>query len=153
MRKQELKKFLLWLRNGTSIGITWFLLLLLGMSCAARQTTVSTVFLAKAMLLIFGGVFLFCAAFTKLFFVRQSFFRRLSLFVLILGAYQTAGFYWLGIFSTGGSALQWGAYLLILFASYLCGLMIYRLYAARKGKLYTQALLAYQRKREKENEK
>lgn len=146
-RKQELKKFLIWFRNGTSFAVTWFLILLLAASCMLNVQALSAALLAKMVALSAGGAFLFCASFTKLFFTHWHFMKRLRFFFLVLSAYQTVGFYWIGLFGESGSALQWGIYGVMVLGFYLGCVVIYQIYAVKKGKAYTRALSEYQKKR------
>ena len=148
LRKQELKKFLIWMRNGTSFVVTWLLILLLAAGYTLGAVEITIAFLTKMVVLAAGGVFLFCASFTRLFLPRLSFLKRLSLFIISLCVYQAAGFYWLGLFGGRGTLLEWGAYALIILLFYLCCVAIYRLRYSKEGKAYTQALNEYQKKRE-----
>ena len=146
-RKQELKKCMIWMRNGISIGITWALVLLIAAGHTLGATEISIGVLAKMMLLISGGVFVFCLCFTKLLFIRRSFLRRLCFFAAFISVYQIAGFYWIGFFTNAGSVLQWTVYAGILLLSFLCCVLIYRAYCRRKGEVYTQMLNEYRKQR------
>ena len=146
-RKHELKKFLIWMRNGTCFAVTWLLILLL-IGCYGFGTNyLSVSALAKIVLLSAGGVFLFSACFTKLFFVRWSFLTRISVFMVSLGIYQILAFYLIGLIGDGGTFAQWGIYGGILLVSYLGCLLIYFACYSKKSKIYTQALHEYQKKR------
>lgn len=147
LRKQELTRFLVWMRNGISFGVTWFLILLLAASYALNLSEITTAVLSRMVILVVGGVFLFCVSFTKLFFVRWSFLKRISFFMALLCIYQVAGFYWIGFFKNIGTVAQWGIYAGIVLVLYLCCVLIYHAYYSKKSKIYTQALNEYQKKR------
>lgn len=146
-RKQELTKFLIWMRNGISFVVTWFLILLLAGSHMLNIPTITVSGLTKLVILVAGGVFLFCLSFTKLFLLRWSFLARLSFFIGAISVYQIAAFYWLGLFVDSGTVLQWVIYAGIILTSYLCSVLIYCVCYKKDGKAYTQALNAYQKKR------
>lgn len=147
LRKQELTRFLVWMRNGISFGVTWFLILLLTASYVRNVSVITTAVLSKMVILVAGGVFLFGVSFTKLFLVRWSFLKRLSFFMASLSIYQAAGLYWIGIFDAAGTLMQWGIYTGIVLFSYFGCLLIYRAYYSKKGEIYTKALNEYQQKR------
>lgn len=147
LRKQELKKFLIWMRNGTSFAVTWFLILLLAGSYGLNISQIAVATLTKMVVLIAGGVILFCICFTKLILVRWSFIKRLSFFILLLSVYQVVGFYWIGFFANSGSVLQWVIYMVIIIVLYFCCLLIYYARNRKKGKAYAQALSEYQKRR------
>ena len=147
LRKQELKKFLIWMRNGISFAVTWFLILLLVGSYGLNIPQIAVTTLIKMVVLTAGGVFLFCICFTKLILVYWSFIKRLSFFVVLLSVYQVVGFYWIGFFVNGGSVLQWVIYAAIVIVLYFCCLLIYYARYRKEGKMYTQALSEYQKRR------
>ena len=78
LRKQELKKFLIWMRNGISFAVTWFLILLLAGSYGLNIPQIAVTTLTKMVVLTAGGTLLFCICFTKLILVRWSFIKRLN---------------------------------------------------------------------------
>lgn len=151
MNRKDLMQFLIWMRNGTAYCTAWFLLLivLVGFACGAE--TISLTALAKMLLLVSGGVFIFCVCFTSLFIKRWQFTARLTGFILSLGAYESLGFYWTGFFSGKGSELQWYIFTAIIIILYLLCIGIYQLYSRKQGTLYTEALRRYQEKRSEEN--
>lgn len=148
LTKSELKRFLIWMRNGTSFAVTWFLILLLAASCGLGVTAIPVALLVKMVVLVVGGAFLFCVSFTKLLLARWNFFARIGFFIALLSVYQIAGFYWVGFFQDSGTALQWGIYGGIILTCYLLCLLIYRLCCRKEREAYTQALREYQKKRE-----
>ena len=147
LRKQELKKFLIWMRNGTSFAVTWFLVLQLAGSYGLNIPQIAVATLTKMVVLTAGGVLLFCICFTKLILVRWSFIKRFSFFVVLLSVYQIVGFYWIGFFANSGSVLQWVIYAAIIIVLYFCSLLIYYTRYRKEGKVYTQALSEYQKRR------
>ena len=147
LRKQELKKFLIWMRNGISFAVTWFLILLLVGSYGLNIPQIAVTTLIKMVVLTAGGALLFCICFTKLILVRWSFIKRLSFFVVLLSAYQVVGFYWIGFFANSGSVLQWVIYAAIIIVLYFCCLLICYACYRKEGKAYTQALSEYQKRR------
>lgn len=147
LRKQELKKFLIWMRNGTSFAVTWFLILLLAGSYGLNISQIAVATLTKMVVLTAGGVILFCICFTKLILVRWSFIKRLSFFILLLSVYQVVGFCWIGFFTNSGSVLQWVIYMVIIIVLYFCCLLIYYARYRKEGKAYAQALREYQKRR------
>ena len=146
-RKQELKKFLIWMRNGISFAVTWFLILLLAGSHMLNIPVITVSGLTKLVILVAGGVFLFCLSFTKFFFLRWSFLKRISFFMALLCIYQVMGLYWVGFFKGTGTVVQWGIYAGIVLILYSCCVLIYHAYYSKKSKIYTQALNEYQKKR------
>lgn len=152
LRKQELKKFLIWMRNGISFAVTWFLILLLAESYMLNASEITVSVLSKMVLWVTGGVFLFCVCFTKLILVRWSFIKRFSFFVVSLSAYQIVGFYWIGFFANSGSVLQWVIYVAIIIVLYFCSLLIYYARYRKESKAYTQALSEYQKRRREHHE-
>ena len=147
LRKQELKKFLIWMRNGTSFAVTWFLILLLAGSYGLNISQIAVATLTKMVVLTTGGVFLFSICFTKLVLVRWSFIKRLSFFVVLLSIYQAVGFCWTGFFVNSGSALQWVVYAATIIVLYFICLLIYYTSYKKESKVYTHALSEYQKRR------
>ena len=147
LRKQEMKKFIIWMRNGISFAVTWFLILLLAGSYGLNIPQIAVATLTKMVVLIVGGVLLFCICFTKLILVRWHFIKRFSFFIVLLSVYQIVGFYWIGFFVDSGSNLQWIIYAAIVIVLYFCSLLIYYARYSKEGKAYTRALGEYQKKR------
>lgn len=147
LTKPELKRFLIWMRNGTCFAVTWFLILLLAGAHGLGVPAIPVTLLVKMVVLVAGGVLLFCISFTKLFLVRWNFFARIGFFIALFSVYQTAGFYWIGFFQDKGTALQWGIYGGIILACYLLCLLTYRLCCRKEREAYTRALREYQNKR------
>ncbi len=150
MRKKDLIQFFVWMRNGTAFCISWFLLLLVIAHSLSHTESISTLALAKMMLLSAGGVLLFCIFFTRLFLRRWQFLPRLTCCILSVGIYECAGLYWLGVFRGSGGIIPWVIFASILFLLYLLCIGIYQIYSRKKGRLYTQALQKYQQSRREE---
>ena len=147
LTKPELKRFLIWMRNGTCFAVTWFLILLLAGTHGLGVPAIPVALLVKMVVLVAGGVLLFCVSFTKLLLVRWSFFARIGFFIGLFSVYQAVGFYWIGFFQDSGTALRWGIYGGIMLACYLLCLLIYHLFYRKEREVYTQALREYQKKR------
>lgn len=151
MRKRDLMIFLKWTKNGSAFCTAWFLILLLVYSSVFKIEVVSTERLVNMVLWVIGGVLIFNAFFTRLFFRRWSFLRRLTCFMAAIGIYESIFFYRLGFF--GGSAVQLPIFIGIVFILYLICIAIYRRYSKKRGEIYTEALQKYQLKRsEKDGE-
>lgn len=150
--KKDIIGFLVWLRNGTAFCTTWFLVLMLAFSYAFNRGTISVDSLTKMLLFVFGGVFIFCLCFTRLFIRRWSFIKRLNCFVLSFGLYECAAFYLSGIFAGKGTIFQWLIFIGIVSVSYFICIAIYQRYSKKQGELYTQALKNYQQQRGKMDE-
>ncbi len=150
-RKKDLTQFLVWFRNGSSICITWFLILILIRNIFYNIEEVSTESLIKLMILVAGGVFIFCGVFTPLFIRKCSFAARLTIFMALISVYECVGFYWMGIFVNKGSIIQWLIFAAIIILLYGVSMVIYQIYSNRKGELYTEALYQYQERRSMEN--
>lgn len=149
---ENLKQFLVWLRNGTAFCTTWFLVLLIVYSHMFNQPLISIDFLTKMLFLIVGAVLLFSICFTRVLIKKLSFTKRLTGFMLSISVYECALFYGFGYFTGKGSLIQWIGFIGIVFGLYLCCMAIYRSYRQKKGEIYTQALQNYQRERMRKNE-
>lgn len=152
-RKKDLIQFFVWMRNGTSFCIAWFLILMLLFCATYRKESISTEVLGKLVLLCIGGVLLFSLCFTKLVMQKGSFVLRLSCFMLLFSIYECFGFYTLGMFNGNGTAWQWIAFVVIVLGLYGICIGIYQSYSKKKGALYTQQLRNYQQRRREENGK
>lgn len=150
--KNELKKFFIWLRNGTCFVVTWFLILELIVRWIYGVETLSVVGLTKTMIWSVGGVLLFCAAFTRLIFRKIGFTARFTLFMTIMTIYEMLFFIHMEIFNDASLFYLWIPFLVIVMVLYFICLAIYANYRKRKSDVYTQALQKYQQERKQENE-
>lgn len=151
--KEELQKFLVWMRNGTAFCTTWFLILMLAFSSIFHVTAISTNILIRMVLLSLGGVFLFNVFFTGLFIQRWSFIKRLTGFMIVISFYECLCFYSLDFFRSRGTIVEWIIFAGIVLALYFCCIAIYQQYSRKQGEIYTKSLQAYQQKRRMENGK
>lgn len=147
MKKKDIVKFLVWLRNGFAFCTTWFLILMIARGYLLHVETISVNSLAKMLLLVLGGVFVFNVFFTELFIKKWSFTSRLTGFMLSVSIYESMGFYWIGLFAGKGTILQWLVFIGILCGLYFYCIGIYQQYSKKQGELYTQALQKYQEQR------
>ena len=85
LRKQELKKFLIWMRNGISFAVTWFLILLLAGSYGLNIPQIAVATLTKMVVLTAGGALLFCICFTN-----HKFLSKLDLILIYLLLLQSS---------------------------------------------------------------
>ncbi len=151
-RKKDIIHFGVQMRNGLAFCTTWFLILVLIICYTFNQQTISVNSLAKMLILIFGGVFIFNLLFTRILIKKWSFTRRLTIFMLSISVYECAGFYWLGFFRGKGTFVQWILFVGIVCGLYFCCVVIYRNYSKKQGEIYTQALKKYQQERNIEEE-
>lgn len=146
MSREKIKKFLVWMRNGISISFTWLALLLLILSIALGLETISVTVLARMLVFVTGGVFLFTLLFSDVVIRKLGFVGRLTSFMLIFSVYEGCCFYLFGLFHGEGSFLQWLIFAGIIAILYFLCIGIFRIYSRRKGVEYTQALQRYQQK-------
>ncbi len=146
-KKKDVIQFLTWMRNGTAFAVTWMLILVLLYCQMFRYQTIPANDLTKMLLLMVGGVFIFCLFFARLFFKKWSFIKRLTCFMILIALYECAGFYWVGIFTEKGTIAQWLIFFGIVFGLYGCCIAIYQRYSKKQGAIYTQALQKYQQQR------
>ncbi len=152
-QREEIVRFLVWMRNGSAFCISWFLILWLFYNGTHGITWISTEALGKLVVLAIGGVFLFSALFTRVFIKKWSFLSRLTCFMVVISLGECAAFYWLGFFVRTGTGLEWLAFVGIVLVLYLVCILIYQQYSRRKGVLYTEALEKYKEKRSMEHGK
>lgn len=152
-QKKEMVQFFIWLRNGSAFCVTWLLILLLLYSHLYQIESVPVSGLTKMVFWVIGAVFLFCVFFTRFLVKNWRFVTRLTGFMLLFGAYESAGFYWMGIFRTVGSVAQWLIFAGIIVVLYFLCIGIYQHFSKKQGVAYTQALQQYQVKRSVENGK
>lgn len=146
-RKRDMMHFLEQMRNGTAFCTTWFLILVLVYSYIFKRQIILVNSLAKMLLLIVGGVFIFNLFFTQVLIKRWSFTRRLTCLMVSISVYECAGFYWLGFFRGRGTIIQWCIFVGIVCGLYLCSVAIYYLHSKKQEEIYTQALIKYQQQR------
>lgn len=142
--KRDIGQFFVWLRNGISFCVTWFLLLLLMRNQILDIDSLSTDSLLKMLLFVTGGVLIFSLIFTKVIIKKWRFVTRLTWFMILISIYECIGFYWLGLFEDKGTVIQWLIFAGIVLASYFISIGIYSQYSKKRGELYTQALQNYQ---------
>lgn len=145
--KNDIVRFLVWMRNGISFGTTWFLLILLAYNYMFDIQTISTMNLLKMFLWVCGGVFIFCTFFSSLFIKKWGFLSRLTGFMVTICLYECVGFYSIGIFAGKGSIVGWIIFVGIVLVLYLICIFIYKQYSKKQGEIYTQALRKYQKQR------
>lgn len=145
--KKDLIRFLVWLRNGFAFCTTWFLILMVARAYLFRLESVSVSSLAKMMLFVLGGVFIFNVFFTELLIKKWNFTGRLTGFMLSISIYESMVFYRFGLFVGKGSILQWLIFIGIVCGLYFCVIAIYQRYSKKQGELYTRALQKYQEQR------
>lgn len=144
MSKAGIKQFFIWFRNGVSFCTTWLLILFLLRNQLLGIETIKTTTLCKLLVSVVGGVFLFCVAFLPAMLKKWSFVKRLTLFMSIFSVYECVCFYWLELFQTSGSLLQYGLFVgIVLFCYFLC-IGIHVIYGRKKRVVYTAALRKYQ---------
>lgn len=152
-KKEELKKFLVWLRNGTSFCFTWFLILLLAYHSYFDIPSIPTKRLAQILFFCLGGVTVFNLFFTNILIRRWTFTQRLTGFMVVFSVYECICFYQMKFFQTSGSIWEWTAFAVIILLLYFCCLALYQIYSKKQGQLYTQSLQKYQEKRRLEHGK
>lgn len=150
---KKITQFFTWLRNGIAFCTSWFLILILIYNSIYNIPNIKTESLVKMIFFVVGGVFLFCTFFTQLFIKKWSFLNRLTGFMILFSIYESAAFYWLGVFSKAGSLVEWMMFAGIVLILYLVCVVIYHFYSKEKGEVYTQALENYKEKRSAENGK
>ena len=151
-RKKDIIQFFVWMRNGIAFCTTWFLVLTLAYNYICGNQAISTVGLTKMVFLVIGGVLVFNLFFTQLLITKFTFIKRLTGFMIAISVYESLGFYWLDIFTTGRTTAQWFVFVVIILALYLICIAIYQNYSKNQGEVYTQALQKYQKKRNREHE-
>lgn len=151
--RNEMIRFAIWMRNGVSFCITWFLLLILAYDYYFHIPNIAIVDLIKGVLLIIGGVLIFNVCFTRFMMKKVNFTARLTCFMGAISLYECLGFYWLGFFQGKGSAVQWLIFITIIFMLYAICILLYRRYSKKQGEIYTEKLIQYQRERRSEHEK
>lgn len=151
--KEELLKFLAWMRNGTAFCTTWFLILMLIYNSIYNIPAISTNMLIRLIFFSLGGVFLFNLFFTCLFIKKWSFIKRLTGFMIAISLYECGGFYWLDFFQSQGNIIEWLIFVGIVLVLYFCCVVIYQQYSKKQGEIYTKSLRVYQQKRSSENGK
>ncbi len=151
-RKEELKKFFIWMRNGTSFCFTWFLILILAYHSFYEISAISTAKLIQVLFFCIGAVAVFCLFFTGILLWRWSFTQRLTGFMVMFSIYECICFYRMEFFQTSGSILEWTVFAGIILLLYFICLILYQIYSKKQGALYTQSLQKYQEKRRLEHE-
>ena len=57
LRKQEMKKFIIWMRNGISFAVTWFLILLLAGSYGLNIPQIAVATLTKMVVIFYYFIY------------------------------------------------------------------------------------------------
>ena len=151
--KREGIQFAVWMRNGVAFCTTWFLILILAYHYIFNIQNILTVHLTKAVLLIVGGVLIFNLSFTRLIIKKMNFTARLTCFMCAISLYECLGFYWLGFFKGGGTAVRWLVFIGIIFILYFICIVLYQKDSKKQGEIYTRGLRKYQMERSAQHEK
>ena len=114
--KKELAVFFIWFRNGICFAFTWLLLLRLIALKVNGIDTISVTQLIEMLLWAAGGVLIFCIAFRKLVLRKTGFTARLTLFMVLITAYEAGYFYHEGLFTGSGHAYEWLLFSIGMFA-------------------------------------
>lgn len=152
IQKKDVKQFFIWLRNGISFSVTWFLILKLIYNRLANIQNVSTDNLLKMIIWLSGGVLLFCLLFTGILFRKMNFTGRLTCFMLLFSVYEGLYFYRCGYFAEKGTLSQWLLFCGIVMVLYFICIAIYQKYSKKHGEIYTKALKKYQKEWIEKNE-
>lgn len=151
--KKDFLHFMVYMRNGISYSVSWFLILLLIYNKLCNHQAISTDGLIKLVALTIGAVFIFNLLFTRFIIKKWNFMTRLTIFMVSICLYEGAGFYWLRIFIHKDATFEWLVFIGIVFVLYLICILIYQKHSKKQGEIYTQALQQYQQKRSMKNEK
>lgn len=152
-KKEDIIKFFIWMRNGISFCVTWFLIIWLTYCHISNQQHISVSMLTKLLFFVMGGVLIFNIIFTKVFIKRWTFTKRLTCFMILMSLYECLNFYLIGFFRGKGSFMQWSIFMLIICVLYFICIAIYQRYSNKQGEIYTQALIKYQQQRRNVNGK
>lgn len=147
MKKKDIIQFFVWLRNGISFCVTWFLILIIIMCKIVGTEMIGVNLLTKLLVFVSGGVLIFCSFFTKIFIKKWLFTARLTGFIISITMYECLCFYWIGLFRGSGNIVQWIIFVSIIFVLYFICIIIYCIYSKKQGEIYTQALHQYQQGR------
>lgn len=150
-QKYELKRFLVWFRNGTAFISSWLMLIILVYSKLCSHETIKTNTLLWVFLWSACASLMFAFCFTNVLIKNKGFTARLTI-------YMTAGF----VFNHVSLNLFFGIpykemfvgkliLLLIILLLYFSCIAIYTVYSRKKGRIYTKALHDFQQKRRMKN--
>ena len=145
--KKDLAQFLVWMRNGVAVGISWILILWLIFGNMYGVESIAIKKLSNMVFFVIGGVFLFSVFFTRVIIKKWSFVTRLTCFILAAVVYECAVFYGTGFWVGSGSLAKWAFFVAPVLISYFICIMLYRRYSKKKGDIYTEALQRYQQER------
>lgn len=144
MNKDNVKKFLVWMRNGIAFSFTWLTLLVLMRNALFGIELISTIAVFQLLVFVTGGVFLFTVLFSGIWMRKSGFVTRLTVFMLLFSVYEGFCFYCFGLFGEQGSFLPWLLFTGIIVLLYFLCIGIFQVYSSKKGTEYTQALQRYQ---------
>ena len=149
--KKNITQFLVWMRNGSAVGISWILILWLIFGNMYGVESIAIKKLSNMVLFVVGGVFLFSVFFTRVIIKKWSFVTRLTCFIVAAVVYECAVFYGTGFWVGSGSPVKWIFFVAPILISYFICILLYRGYSKKKGDIYTEALQRYQQERLSEN--
>jgi magnesium-transporting ATPase (P-type) len=151
MRKADLKKAFILLRNGVALCFTWLVILLMLSGLFTGALAIKLTTLLSTLFISFVGVICFIVFFSDVFIRDRSFIFRLSFALIVFVPAEIFGFYLGGFFEGKGSLSTWLIFAgIVLFFYSLC-IIIDKTFCKKKGEEYTFQLMKYQEERKNDS--
>ena len=135
------------IRDYTAYIFSWLTILIIIVSFAGGNISISATLLAKVLLLSVIATFSCTVAFTRTVIRKKGFLFRINLFALVFIPSEIAVFYWIGIFSGKGTPVQWVVFFGVILSLYSISVSIGTLACRNEGRSINNLLDNYKKGR------
>ena len=146
MRKADLKKAFILLRNGVALCFTWLVILIMLSGLLTGELAIKLTTLLSAFFISFVAVICFIVFFSDVFIRDKSFIFRLNFALIVFIPAEIFGF-----FEGKGSLSTWLIFAGIVLLLYSACIIIDKTIFKKKGEEYTFQLMKYQEERKNDS--
>ena len=142
-RTEQIKNILIFIRNGLAYSFSWLVICVLVVSLLSGNETITVSFLLKVLVLCLWGVIAFAISFKSGYIQKRGFIFSLTVAYILFIPVEIAMFYFMGIFSSGGSLTAWIIFGGIVVLAYLISVFVDVFVMRKKSEIYTTRIHEY----------
>ena len=142
-RTEQIKNILIFIRNGLAYSFSWLVICVLVVSLLSGNEAITVSFLLKVLVLCLWGVIAFAISFKSRYIQKRGFIFSLTVAYILFIPVEIAMFYFMGIFSSGGSLTAWIIFGGIVVLAYLISVFVDVFVMRKKSEIYTTRIHEY----------